>query len=284
MNKLPSRKQALIYLIIASVLWSTGGLLIKLVDLNPVAIAGSRSFIAALLMLLFLKKTGSKVSFKQSKLMYFGAFAYAMTVILFVSANKMTTAANAILLQYTAPIFVAIFSIKILKQKVSKIDWISIFIVMLGMVLFFVGDLNIGQIGGNLVAILSGVFLALTIIFLKVNKDSEPVMMPFIGNIMTFIIALPFILSSDFTVKSIIGIILLGVFQLGISYILFALAMTNVSPIEGILIPVIEPLLNPIWVLMFTGEMPTIYAIFGGIVVIAGVTLRSILIAREGEK
>ncbi len=274
-----TRLKAILFLVAASVLWSTGGVLIKLVDWNPVAIAGTRSGIAALFMMAYLRKP---VQFKKEKMI--GAIFYSATVIIFVIANKLTTAANVILLQYSAPIWVALMSGWILKEKVRKTDWATIAVVMAGMVLFFVGDLQVGQMFGNGLSVLSGIMLAGVIISLKMVKSGEPVEIPLMGNVLTLIVALPFIIGTMPDAKSILGLILLGVFQLGLSYILFAEASKHVSAIEAILIPVIEPLLNPIWVFIFAGEAPGPFALVGGIVVVTAVVARSIFVSKLDAK
>ncbi len=274
-----TRLKAILCLIGAAVLWSTGGILIKLVDWNPVAIAGTRSGISALLMIAYLRKP---VQLKKNKVI--GAMFYASTVILYVVANKMTTAANVILLQYSAPIWVALMSGWILKEKVRKLDWMAITIVMAGMVLFFVGDLEVGQMMGNVLSVLAGIMLAGVVISLKMVKSGEPVEIPLLGNILTFLVALPFILSSMPDMQSIFGLILLGIFQLGFSYILFAEASKHVSAVEAILIPIIEPLLNPVWVFLIVGEAPGKLAIVGGIIVVAGVVARSLLVNKVDSK
>lgn len=273
------RVKAIIALIIASVLWSTGGILIKLVDWNPVAIAGSRSFIASLTVLLYLRKP----KLTMSKAQIGGAIAYAATVILFVTANKLTTSANAILLQFTAPVFVALLGIWILKEKIYWYDWITILLVFGGMILFFVDDVGMGSMLGNVLAVISGFFLACVTISFRFQKDGSPVETALLGNIFTFIVAIPFILRSMPDLKSIYGLILLGIFQLGISYILYALSMKHLTALEAILITVIEPLLNPLWVFLFAGEKPSLFAIFGGIIVLFSVTARSIYVAKKSD-
>ena len=271
------RIKAIIFLVIASVLWSTGGILIKLIDWNPIAIAGSRSLIASITVLLYLRKP--KITF--SKAQIGGAISYAATVILFVTANKLTTSANAILLQYTAPVFVALLGVWILKEKIYNYDWITIFVVLAGMVLFFVGDIDAGNVLGNILAVISGFCLACVTVSLRFQRDGSPVETAWLGNVITFVIAIPFIFQSSIDVKSIIGILLLGVFQLGISYILYALAIIHVTAIEAILITVIEPLLNPVWVFIFAGEKPGFFAFIGGLLVVASVTIRSVYVSRK---
>jgi len=263
--------------VIASVLWSTGGLFIKLSDWNPIALSGSRSLISSLVMLAYMKKP--KIT--KSKPQILGAISYAATVICFVIANKLTTAANAILLQYTAPIFVAIMGAWILKEKIHWYDLVSIAVVFLGISLFFVQGIEGGNALGNIVAILSGFSMACATIFLRLQKDGSGVETTWLGNILTFIISLPFILKAQFDFKNIIIIVVLGVFQLGISYIFYVNSLKHITALEAILITVIEPLLNPLWVYIFTGEAPGMLAIIGGAIVIIAIIMRNIYITRK---
>lgn len=272
-----NRKKAIQYMIMASVLWSIGGLFIKLVDWHPMAIAGGRSGIAAVVMLCYLRKPNVRIK----KLTLFGASTYAALLILFVTANKLTTSANAILLQFTAPIWVALFSRWFLKERVQKSDWAAVIAVMLGMVLFFIGDLRTGHMLGNLIAVLSGIAMASMIILLKLQNEGSPVEITLLGNIFTFVIGLPFFFSSIPSWSSLFALLILGIFQLGISYILYTIAIPHVSAIEAILIPVIEPLLNPIWVFWFTRELPGHHAFWGGMIVILAITIRGIYQARK---
>jgi len=265
------RSRAIIYLVLTAILWSLGGVLIKSVKWNPIAIAGARSAIASLVMLAYIKKP----RFTWSKDQILAAIFYAGTVILFVTANKLTTAANAILLQYGAPIYVAIFGSIILKEKTTRADWITILLVILGMFLFFLDELRPGDLSGNIIAILSGITFALYIVFMRKQKDESPIESTLLGNILTVIIGLPFMLSSSpETRSSWIGILLLGTVQLGISYILYSIAIKDVTALEAILIPIIEPVLNPVWVFLAMGETPGRWAFVGGAIILASVTLR----------
>ena len=266
----PMKSRAVLFLLIAALLWSSGGLLIKLVGWNPIAISGTRSAIAALVMLAFRPR----MRFSWSAAQLGGAVCYAATVILFVIANKWTTAANAILLQYTAPVYVALFSYWLLRERISKLDILAIIATIGGMVLFFFDDLSGGGAMGNFVAILSGVAFAGTALFLRKQKDTSALESVFLGNIISFLIGIPFMMNPPTDGTSWLGLVLLGVFQLGCSYILYAEAMKSVSALEGILIPVIEPILNPIWVFLLLREKPGKWAFFGGIIVLLSVTLR----------
>ena len=273
------KTRAIIYLIITALLWSSGGLLIKSVAWNSIAIAGTRSAIAALVILVFRRRMSFNWGFAQLG----GALCYAGTVILFVAATKLTTAANAILLQYTAPIYVAILSFWFLKERITRSDIFTIAVAFGGMILFFLDDLSTGGLWGNVVAILSGVAFAGTALFLRKQKDHSPLESVFLGNILTFLIGIPFILPSSPDARSWLGLVLLGVFQLGCSYILYAEAIKHVTALEGILIPILEPVLNPVWVFLLLGEKPGKWAIAGGIIVLVAVTLRCISALKQSE-
>ncbi len=270
-----SRKVSILCLIIASILWSTGGLLIKWVDWNPIAIAGIRSGISSLVMIGFWFVLTKKLPKRPDKFVFFGAINYMILVMLFVSANKLTTSANAILLQFTAPIWAMIIGAIFFKEKFNKKDILTVVVVFGGMILFFIGDIDGGGLLGNILAVISGISMALMIISLKKVRNHKPLEVVIWGNIFTFIVAMPFYSGIVLTSANITGILLLGVFQLGVSYIFFTKGIENVTVLEGILIPVIEPLLNPIWVFMGTGEKPSQFALIGGVIVLAAVLYHS---------
>jgi drug/metabolite transporter (DMT)-like permease len=258
-------------------------LLIKLINWNPIAISGMRSAMAALLMLIIIKKP----SMKFSKNKIFGAIAYAATVVFFVMANKMTTAANAIILQYTAPIYIALFGNWFLNEKAELEDWISIFFILGGMVLFFMDNISAGGISGNIFGILSGIAFAFVAIFMRKQKNDSPLESLFWGNLLAAIIGIPFMFTSMPDTKSWIGLGLLGIFQLGLSYVLYSIAIKHITALEAVLIPVIEPVLNPLWVFLFIGEKPGKWALIGGAVVLISVTVKalySVLKSKVPEK
>jgi len=274
------RLKAVIFLVMTAVLWSMGGMLIKLASCNSLAVAGARSAIAALMIMAYMRKP----KIKWTPAFVGGTIAYAATVILFVTATKLTTAANAILLQYTAPVFVAVLGIWILKEKTSIKDWITVLIVLSGMVLFFIDDISKGgfaankqAVAGNIIAILSGVAFAFLIIFMRMQKHEAPINSVFAGNILTAVIGLPFMIGDVPDAKGIFALVTLGVLQLGLSYILYSVAIKHVTAIEAAIIPVIEPILNPIWVLLTIGEMPGHWAIIGGLVVLTAITFHSLV-------
>jgi len=189
LNRSNQRPRAIILLVGTAILWSLGGLLIKSVNANPMAIAGSRSAIVVVLLLTVLKKPKMTWSFAQ----VWAAMAYAATSILFVTATKTTTAVNAVLLQFTAPIYVALLGTWMLKEKSKLLDWITIFLVMGGMVLFFLDNLSAASILGNVIGAASGVSFAFFTIFMRMQKDGSPLESILLGNIITAIIGLPFL-------------------------------------------------------------------------------------------
>ena len=269
------RHKALLLLVVTAILWSLGGLLIKSVNSNPLAIAGTRSAIAIIVLLLVLKKPKFTWSFAQIG----AALAYAATTILFVTATKITTAANAIFLQSTAPIYVALLSAWLLKEKVKLQDWITVLIVMSGMVLFFLDNLSTTGIFGNIIAAMSGISFALFAIFMRMQKDGSPLESILLGNLITAAIGLPFLSHSMPNASGWICLVILGVVQLGIPYILYSKAIVHVTALEAILIPVIEPLLNPVWVFLMLGEAPGPLALIGGLIVLLAITVRCVLAA-----
>lgn len=269
-----SNSKAIILLICTAILWSQGGFLIKLIHWHPIAIAGGRSIIAALIMWAYIKKP----KFTWSNIQIMGAVAYALTVILFVIANKLTTAANTILLQYTGPIYVALFSYWFLKEKITAIDWITILVVIIGMTLFFIEKLSPDGILGNLAAILAGIAFGWLALCLRKQKDGSPLESLILGNILTGIIGLPFIIDSGIpSQQSMIALLVLGIFQLGIPYILYSKAVKHVSALDAVLIPVLEPILNPLWVFLLLGESIGMWPMIGGAIIIVAITTRSIL-------
>jgi len=276
----PSRTQAILYLILTAILWSFGGLLIKIVTWNPIAIAGMRSAIASIFILIYLRHP--RLTWSRNQIL--GALFYSATVILFVYATKKTTAANAILLQYSAPIYVALLGNRILGEKTSRLDWMIIFTVIGGMMLFFLDQFQIGNVLGNLLAIMSGITFALLTIYLRSQKDASPLESVLMGNILTALIALPFMFTSAPSKTSWLGLILLGTFQIGLAYILYSIAIKQVTALEGSLIPIIEPILNPVWVFLVLGETPSKWALVGGSIIIAAMILRYLLPALNNKR
>ena len=270
------RRKAVGILVLVGVLWSLGGLLIKSVAWHPLAIAGARSFIAALVTLLILRRP----RFNRPFIQIAGAFTYAGTVILFVTANKLTTAANAILLQYTAPIYVGLFGAWFLGERTTWRDWAASVVVVGGIALFFCDDLTVAHTWGNVCALGSGLCLAWTVLFLRKQGDGSSFEFVILGNLIAAVVGLPFILMDPPDLSILAGVTVLGVVQLGLPYALYVVASRHVTALDLILIPALEPILNPLWVLLFAGEVPGPLALVGGLIVLTAVTLRGVFARR----
>ena len=267
----------------AALLWSLGGVLIKSVTCNPLAIAGMRSGIAALVFLCYLRKP----RFTFSPTQIGGAVAYAGTVVLFVVANKLTTAANAIVLQYSAPIYVILLSKPLLHEPPKGRDFLAVGAVFAGMTLFFLGRLEWGSLLGNLVAIGSGVTFALLAIFLRLERNGSPFEAVLLGNVLAAAIGLPFMRGGFPEAQGILFLLILGVFQIGVAYLFYVEAVKTVTAFEACFIPIIEPILNPVWVFLFLGEAPGRWALLGGGIILLSVvwwSLRSALTVKENSQ
>lgn len=237
------------------------------------AVAGGRGLIAAL----FLLGTNRGLRFHFSREQVIGAACYAACTITFCVATTLTSAANAILLQYTAPVWVALLGAWFLGERASRADWLTIGAVLGGMTLFFAEGLELKHFAGNALAIISGVFFAGMAVAMRKQKDASASESIILGNLLAFVVGLPWIVRAPALSATGWGALLvLGVVQLGISYWLYARAIKHVTALEAVLIPVIEPILNPVWVLLAMGERPTPLALTGGAIVLVAVTARAV--------
>jgi drug/metabolite transporter (DMT)-like permease len=272
------------FVLLAVLLWSTGGVLIKLTTLDAFAVNLGRSLFAAITVAVFTYKKGLKLD----KFTLLTSFLYAGTLTCFVYANKNTTAANAIFLQYTAPIYILILAPFILKEKFRVDDLITVVICLMGMSLFFLEPQNAENklaanvFWGNVAALVSGLFFGLYFILLRHPRSLQknPALSVFYGNILIVLLMLPLIFSNppaQINSNDILAILFLGIFQIGIAYVLFTNGIAGgVRSLDASIIGFIEPLLNPIWVFLIIGERPSIWAIVGGAVIIAAVIFHTI--------
>lgn len=266
------RPAAIAMLLATALLWSTGGLLIKWVQWHPMAISGMRSAFAMLFLLLVFRPRWVSIN----RYLLGGALAYATCVTTFVVANKLTNAANAIVLQYTAPVHVAFFAYWFLGERPQRVDWLTLAMALGGMTLFFMDDLTWDGFWGNLAALLSGIGFAWMALFLRKQKDADPVHSVILGNLLAALVGLPFMFDSAPSAQGWLGLVLLGVFQIGMGYALFSIAIRHVTALEAVLIPIFEPILNPIWVLLVLGEKPGPLVVVGAVIIITAITLRSL--------
>jgi drug/metabolite transporter (DMT)-like permease len=253
---------------------------VKLISWNPFAIAGVRSLIGGLVILLFLRRPRFTWSFAQVA----GAVCYAACMILFVSANKLTTAANAILLQYTAPLYAAVLGWIFLKEKANRLDWVTMAVVIGGMVLFFMDSLTLGGMQGNLLAILSGMFFAGAMVAFRAQKAGSSLESILLSHGITLLVSIPFLWQSAPTLAGWGALAFLGVFQIGLSSLLLTYGVKHVTAVQSLLTAVLEPLFNPIWVFLVIGERPGPRALVGGAIILVAVTLRSLVSLRSAMR
>ncbi len=281
MTKLLSTISPVWLVIIAVTLWSSGGLLIKMTSVSGYEANLGRCFFAAITIAILTKFE----ALKANKFTFLAAIFYVGALSFFAVANKMTTAANAIFLQYTAPIYILILAPFVLKEKFKVADLVTVVVCLLGMSLFFIdgkaSSLAPNPFLGNILGLLSGVSLGFYILMLRHPKalQQNPASSVFYGNLFAILAMIPFILPnpSAWTGKDIFAVVLLGVFQIGLAYFLFTLGVSKgVKSLDASIIGFIEPLLNPVWVFLQLGERPSSQAIIGGIIIISAVILHTL--------
>ncbi|MFW6250434.1 MAG: DMT family transporter [Alkalispirochaetaceae bacterium] len=275
-RQLVSRGRGIVLAVIASLLWSTGGLLVKLPEWSPLAISGGRSFVSLLILLPVARVTVRRIT----GLTVLSGLFYAATLTTYVLANRMTTAANTILLQYTAPIYVALLSWWLLGERVRRRDWGAVVLVLFGVAMLLSGDLGSGSSLGNLLALTSGVSFSLLLITLRMQKHAYPLDAIVIGNLIGALVAIPAYAPFPSDPVSWTAVIALGVVQVALPYIIYSHAIRVITAVEAVLIKGIEPVLNPLWVFLVIGEQPTRLALLGGAVVLVTITMRNALASR----
>ena len=282
---LNTRKVAIAALLLTAFLWSTAGIGFRLLTTvsNGLAISGYRSFFAVLFYIAVFRSLPKMESNKWFKI---GIIAYTVVTTLFVVSNTLTTAANAIVLQYTAPIFVCLYLFFIFKKPIPRYDIVATIIIFTGICVFFVDSLtlhvNPAMTLGNTLAVVSGAAFGLIAIVLGQISKYQNVLI--FGNLLNVIIAVPFMILNPIGSFLDLGILIyLGFIQIGLSYLLFSFAATKVSPLELILISALEPILNPIWVFLFDGQAPTLLSLFGGVIIICTILFRSLYIEIWGN-
>ena len=268
------KNRAMLLMVITAVMWSLGGIFIKLISWSPFLIAGIRSAISGSIMAMYMAATHTK--FKLNRYSLLAGIGLGFSATLFTIANKLTTAANAIVLQYTAPIFILIISALFFREKLQRRDVLVVIITMAGMVLFFLDQLSPGNMLGNVLGILAGVFLAQMFVMVGKGGDDDSTRMSgiLIAHAITLMIGLPLGIpqTAEIAGIEILYVIILGVFQLGIPYVLYGIASKDCPPLACSLIGMLEPLLNPVWVAIFIGEMPGPFALAGAVIIIGTVT------------
>ena len=255
----------------AAVLWSTGGAAIKLCDLSAWQIAGGRSLVAGIFLAVAVRDARARPT---PRILAVGV-AYAFTVVLFVVATKLGTAANAIFIQDTAPLWVLVLSPWLLREVPTRGELAAVPVYAAGLSLFFLDDLSSGQLAGNLVALASGVAFAFSIVGLRALRGRGPAALVW-GNVIAAAATLPFWAAGPAPAALDLALVAyLGVFQLGLAYLAFSHGVSGTPAVEASLLILLEPVLNPVWAFLLAGERPGPWAVAGGAVILGATAWRT---------
>ena len=285
---MPVRSRARWQLATAAALFSTGGAAIKATDFTGWQTAGLRSGIAAVAILLIAPAARRGWSGRAVLV----GFAYAACLTLFVLANRLTTSANTIFLQSTAPLYLLVLGPWLLKEPVRRQDMALMAAVAVGLALFFVGAQTPlatapDPVKGNILALISGCFWALTVCGLRWMGSAEgehgsAVAAVVSGNLTAFLVSLPLALPvGPHAPVDWVVIVYLGVFQIALAYVLVTAGLRYIPALEASLILLIEPVLNPVWAWLFQGERPGAWALLGGGIILGATTLKGWIDARS---
>jgi len=272
-----------LYILLAALFWSFGGVLNKLIPWSGIAIAAIRSTIAAITIGIYRKS----FRFKVTPSTVLASICVVITTVLFMVANKLTSAANAIVLQYTSPLFIIILSLIVFKQRPKKRDIFAVIGVGFGIGLFFFEQFKGGSMVGDLLALGSGLTFA-GVFFANKLPGASPMDATFMGNALG-ILFIPYLFidkqfQSHLTLWPILTIIVMGIFQQGFGYIFFTKGIKHTSATSSSIIATIEPILNPLWVFLVIGELPSPMALVGGVIVLGTVMVYNTIVTRDNFK
>ncbi len=269
-QKMKNTSKGNLYILSAAVLWSTGGLVMKAVPFNGIVV----NFFRTVFAFLFFAAVRRSFRIQINRTILLGAICFFASTTLCACSNKMTTAANAIVLQYTAPLFV--LAMQCIRDRIlpKRREVALLACAFFGMVLFFCDQLDPGKMLGNICGVLSGIFFAGMFIVDEMpgssNADSN-----MLGFLMTMIVGLPFVLTGDiyFTPLIAASVVFLGIVQIGMAYYMFSKGVSLTPPVNASLISVLEAVLNPLWVFLFMGERPGSFALLGAVFIIGAVII-----------
>ncbi len=272
------RHKGTLCVFLAALLYSIGGLCIKVIPWNGMSINSGRNLISLVVIGVYLLLTGHRPRF--NRWIFLGALAICGTNTFFTLANKLTTAANTIVLQFTAPIFVIVLSLIFWRRRPGRMDLIACAVVVLGVLCFFVDSLEAGGMVGNVLALVSGLSYA-GVFLLNDLPDSDPISSVFWGDVMSAVIGLPFLLQErEFTPTALTSLVILGAFQVGLAYILLTIGLRTTPAVTASLVSGIEPVLNPILVAVFYQETVGPLALVGAAIVVGTVVIYNVCKAR----
>ena len=281
-NSKPRSGRGLLMIFIAALLFSIGGLCVKMIPWQPLAINSFRSIISVGILLLYAKITRHPLRLTPG--VFIGACAMCATTTFYTMANKYTTAANTILLQFTAPVFVIVFMWLIFRERPQKIDVIACALVFGGIACFFLDGLGAGNLLGNVLAVLSGVGYAGVFMLNKMPKG-DPLFSALLGQAMGAVLGFPWLLREpEIGGTGLIFAVILGVFQLGIAYVIFSIGIQTAPPLSAALVTGIEPVLNPLLVALFLHETVTKLSVVGGGIVFATIMAHNLISTQQQKQ
>ncbi len=273
------RRRGTLCVFLAAVLYSIGGLCIKVIPWHGMSINGGRNIISVLVVgayLLIIRHPP-----RWDRWIALGAVSVCGTNVLFTLANKMTTAANAIVLQFTAPIFVILLSILFWHRRPQRLDLTVCAVTLLGVLCFFIESLEGGGMLGNVLALISGVTYA-GVFLLNDLPNADPISSVFWGDVCSAVLGLPFLVrETEFTPTAVTSLVILGAFQVGVAYILMCEGLKTTPAVTASLISGIEPVLNPILVAVFYHETIGPVSLIGAVTVVGAVIIYNVLKARQ---
>ena len=277
-----SSRKGLLFVFIAAVLFSIGGLCVKVIPWNGMAINSFRNIVSVVLLLIFAKVTGRK--FKLTPGVIMGAVSMCGVTTLYAIANKLTTAANTILLQFTAPVFVILVMWLVFKERPKRLDVITCVAVFGGVACFFLDSLGSGSFLGDALALLSGVCYA-GVFMMNKFPGGDPLFATILGQALGALIGFPWLIQeTQFTGVALASALALGVFQLGIAYMFFTTGIRYAPPVSACLVAGIEPILNPVLVAVVLGEMISPLSLVGGAIVFLSIMAYNVLSARQEKQ
>lgn len=259
----------IVMMLMASICFSIGGLLIKIIPWNPFAINGARNLVACLVIGSYILITKHRMRFNFT--VFTGAICMFGVTTLFSMANKMTTAGNAIILQYTAPVWIIVLMYIFFKIKPEKREIMTIIVVLAGILCFFFDSISSGNMLGNLIAVISGIFYA-GVFMLNAFEKGDALSSMFFGQLFSAVLLTPLVTQeTDFSAKTLIAIFVLGAVQVGLAYIFFSFGTKLTDPVTASIIGAVEPILNPTLVAIFYGEHLSRMSLVGGVIVCVAV-------------
>ena len=268
-NEKEIRRFGMVMMLMASICFATGGLFMKMIPWNPLAINGARNLIACVVIGIYLLVTRHKLKINPTVLL--GAVSLAGVTTMYAIANKLTTAGNTIILQYTAPIWIMVMMYLFFHKKPNRTGIISILIVFAGILCFFFEGLSTGKWLGDLVALLSGVFYA-GVFMLNSFEKGDALSSVFLGQLICGIVLSPLMrYEADFSTPVVLSVFFLGAVQVGLAYIFFTTGTKIMDPLTASIINALEPILNPVLVAIFYGERLGRLSLVGAVIVICGI-------------